>query len=321
MACGDAVDLWPRDTSMPILEFQAAPGGRIRKDLEPPQDRVLDQSMLEERRTPVADVVVDRADCARRCVRASACRVRRSPRDGFAPDPLRVATIAGELLHIDLAAKGSLQIKDHCAQIDGGAVGIEVDEEIEMLSGAAPPLATEPKSRMVGAGPLRDSLDLRAPLAKVIEGHRQHSLRPDHGRHGRRVRRHDSRCGRGEPQNASAARDRCVARAETRSVGANVHFRSRAVALRTAPDAPAARGMKMVLGRLLSGADPTVGRSGTGAFWEDAVGQAALDDALRARACSLWAAPATCPGCAASTYRSLSFARCSPPLIEARRLS
>jgi hypothetical protein len=169
MACGDAVDLWPRDTSMPILEFQAAPGGRIRKDLEPPQDRVLDQSMLEERRTPVADVVVDRADCARRCVRASACRVRRSPRDGFAPDPLRVATIAGELLHIDLAAKGSLQIKDHCAQIDGGAVGIEVDEEIEMLSGAAPPLATEPKSRMVGC---RASARLARSPCAACEGHR-----------------------------------------------------------------------------------------------------------------------------------------------------
>ena len=41
---------------------RAGPGGRIRKDLEPPQDRVLDPSMLEERRTPVADVVVDRVD-------------------------------------------------------------------------------------------------------------------------------------------------------------------------------------------------------------------------------------------------------------------
>jgi hypothetical protein len=96
---------------MPILDFRAAPGGRS-EDLEPPQDRVLDQSMLGECRTPVADVVVDRADCARRCVRAGASRVRRSQRDGFAPDPLRVATIAGELLHIDRAAKGSLQIKD-----------------------------------------------------------------------------------------------------------------------------------------------------------------------------------------------------------------
>jgi hypothetical protein len=44
------------------LEFRAGPGGRIRKDLEPRQDRVLDQSILEERRTPVADVVVDRVD-------------------------------------------------------------------------------------------------------------------------------------------------------------------------------------------------------------------------------------------------------------------
>jgi hypothetical protein len=98
------------------------------EDLESLQDRVLDQSMLEERRTPVADAVVDRADCARRCVRASASRVRRSQRDGFAPDPLRVATIAGDLLHIDRAAKGSLRIKDQRAQIEGGAVGIDVDD-------------------------------------------------------------------------------------------------------------------------------------------------------------------------------------------------
>src|SRR5919197_4839928 len=41
--------------------------------------------------------------------------------------------------------------------------------------------------------------------------------------------------------------------------------------------------MKMMLGGLLSGPDRTVGRSGTGAFWENAVGQAVLDDALRAR--------------------------------------
>src|SRR5215217_7532850 len=41
--------------------------------------------------------------------------------------------------------------------------------------------------------------------------------------------------------------------------------------------------MKIILGRLLSGSDPTVGRSGTGAFWENAAGQAVLDDGLRAR--------------------------------------
>jgi hypothetical protein len=33
------------------------------------------------------------------------------------------------------------------------------------------------------------------------------------------------------------------------------------------------------------------------------------------------AAPATCPGCAVSTYRSLSFARGFSPSIDARRLS
>src|SRR5215207_4496663 len=37
------------------------------------------------------------------------------------------------------------------------------------------------------------------------------------------------------------------------------------------------------------------GDPGQGPSWENAVGQAVLDDALRARACH-WAAPATCPG-------------------------
>jgi hypothetical protein len=55
-----------------------------------------------------------------------------------------------------------------------------------------------------------------------------------------------------------------------------------------ADGATARRGMKMILGGLLSGSGLTVGPTGTGAFWENAVGQAALDDALRARACLFW---------------------------------
>jgi hypothetical protein len=47
-------------------------GGRIRHDLEPPQDCVLDQAMLEERRTPVADSRLD--GCGRPC-----CLSRRTP--------------------------------------------------------------------------------------------------------------------------------------------------------------------------------------------------------------------------------------------------
>jgi hypothetical protein len=47
---------------VPILELLAEPGGRIREDLEPPQDRILDLSLLEERRTPVADLLVDQPD-------------------------------------------------------------------------------------------------------------------------------------------------------------------------------------------------------------------------------------------------------------------
>jgi hypothetical protein len=47
----EAVDLPPRNTWVPILELRAELGGRIRKDLEPPQDRILDLSMREEGRT------------------------------------------------------------------------------------------------------------------------------------------------------------------------------------------------------------------------------------------------------------------------------
>ena len=72
---------------------------------------------------------------------------------------------------------------------------------------------------------------------------------------------------------------------------------------------PARRGMKIDLGELLSGLGPTVRRPGRG-----------LSLGERSRAGRFWtmgcepglvslAAPATCPGCAASTYRSLSFAR------------
>lgn len=43
-----AVDLPPQDVWVPILELLAALGGRIREDLEPPQDRILDLSLLEE---------------------------------------------------------------------------------------------------------------------------------------------------------------------------------------------------------------------------------------------------------------------------------
>jgi hypothetical protein len=103
-------------------------------------------------------------------------------------------------MHIDLAAKGSPQIKDQCAQIDGGAVGIEVDEEVEIALGrcAAPRYrAKEPDGGVPGLCATR-SISVRRlrRSSRVIEGHRRHSLRPDHGRHGRRERGHDSRCGR-----------------------------------------------------------------------------------------------------------------------------
>jgi hypothetical protein len=51
------------------------------------------------------------------------------------------ATVAGEVLHVDLAAKGSLQIEDESAQIEDGAFGIEGDEESTSLPGTASPLA------------------------------------------------------------------------------------------------------------------------------------------------------------------------------------
>src|ERR671915_1010983 len=54
-----------------------------------------------------------------------------------------------------------------------------------------------------------------------------------------------------------------------------------------------ARGMKLLLGGSVRGR--RYGRAtGIGAFWENVVGQAVLDDGLRARACSV-VAPATCP--------------------------
>jgi hypothetical protein len=85
--------------------------------------------------------------------------------------------------------------------------------------------------------------------------------------------------------------------------------------------ASARRGMKIILGRLLSGPDRTVGRSGTGAFWENAAGQAALDDALRARACLSWP-----PLRLARVVPRARIGRCrspagSPRSIEARRWS
>jgi hypothetical protein len=58
----EAVDLPPWDTWLPILELRAELGRRIREDLEPPRDRVLDLLLLEEGCTPAADVFVDELD-------------------------------------------------------------------------------------------------------------------------------------------------------------------------------------------------------------------------------------------------------------------
>lgn len=52
-----AVDLPPRDISVPILELRGELG--VREDFEPPKDRVLNLSLLEEHRTSAADVLVD----------------------------------------------------------------------------------------------------------------------------------------------------------------------------------------------------------------------------------------------------------------------
>ena len=70
----------------------------------------------------------------------------------------------------------------------------------------------------------------------------------------------------------------------------------------------ATRSMKIPVRRLRPAPCVRSGDPGQGPSWENAAGQAVLDDALRARAFH-WAAPATCSGCALSTYRSLSFAR------------
>jgi hypothetical protein len=57
-----AVDLPPREIWVAILELRSELGGRIRKDLKPPQDRILELSMLEEGRPSIADVVVDQPE-------------------------------------------------------------------------------------------------------------------------------------------------------------------------------------------------------------------------------------------------------------------
>jgi hypothetical protein len=81
------------------------------------------------------------------------------------------------------------------------------------------------------------------------------------------------------------------------------------------------RGMKLIRGGLLSGSGRTVGSPGTGAFWENVVGQAVLDDALRARGCLYWP-----PLRLARVVLRARIGRCrlpagSLPLIDARRLS
>lgn len=48
----EPVDLAPRDISVPILELRTELRGRIGEDLEPPQDGVLDLSLLEEGARP-----------------------------------------------------------------------------------------------------------------------------------------------------------------------------------------------------------------------------------------------------------------------------
>jgi hypothetical protein len=102
------------------------------------------------------------AICAR-----SAARARGPQCDSFAPDPLSGAAVPGELLDIDLAAKGGLQIEQECAQIEDRAVGIEVDDEVDI----APRHRVAPRYRaehtdVARAVALRDSLDLRAALTE-----------------------------------------------------------------------------------------------------------------------------------------------------------
>jgi hypothetical protein len=68
-----------------------------------------------------------------------------------------------------------LQIEDECAQIEDRAVGIEVDDEVDIASRhrVAPRYRAE-HTDVARAVALRDSLDLRAALTELIEGHGQH---------------------------------------------------------------------------------------------------------------------------------------------------
>src|SRR5438034_2512371 len=103
--------------------------------------------------------------------RAAPCaRIRRvAGAPGVAPDPVSSATVPGELLHINLAAGDGLQINDQRTQVENRAVGIEVDESTSLSGTRVAPRYRAEHRDVARRMASRDSLDLRAPLAKLIE--------------------------------------------------------------------------------------------------------------------------------------------------------
>jgi hypothetical protein len=208
---GNAVDLRPRDSSMPILIPSRAGRSRPQRSRAPAGPR---PGPVDARGTPDA-------------------RRGRSRRSGDALGDVFGQRLSRSALTARWLRAGSAQSRDRRWRAPSHRPrrqGQPADESPSL-----------PKARRLrGAVAVRDSLDLRAPLAKHFKGLDDTSpTRPRQGRSTCEGRRLAVRAGKF--QLPRRARDRFVAQAVTRSVGANVRFRSSATAVRAAPDAPARR--------------------------------------------------------------------------------
>jgi len=152
-----AVDLPPRNLAMAALEFRAQLGRGVRKDFKPPQDRVLHQPLLEERRTPVTDLVVDQPDAvsdvleieplALAAHNATASRLIRSATRPFPASSFTSTSQPRASWRSRVRARKSRTLRP----------GSRSTRKSTSLPGTASPLATDPKI-----------LTLRAPWRSVI---------------------------------------------------------------------------------------------------------------------------------------------------------
>ena len=121
---------------------------------------------LEERRTPVTDVVVDQPDALSDVLEIPPLAL--AAHNATASRLIRSATrpFPRELLDIDLAAERILKIEDQGAQIEDIATRIELDEEVDVASGHRVTPGHRPEGPDVASAMApRDSLDLRASPA------------------------------------------------------------------------------------------------------------------------------------------------------------